>query len=583
MEELLRGALGEDAADGIFRLLEVPVRREGGLGVTLASHGRVTSLVPGGAAEIDGHLQPGDVIGWVDRRWVGNQPLTAFVPPGRAAFRFTLLRPIRGPELDSALRLFPPVNGAPVNGAACTRQSSWTAPAARAATLPTAPHSAPGASGHKLPETAGAVHGVALAPGGAGLGTQAEGGARAAISAEGARAMSQAEMEMLRGHKATGAGGRASRRGGRGGGRGGGGRAGTGGGGASETDPRRHCGSGKAAASGAAGRRRGSGCGDGEEASSGESGSSEEGSHSSSSEGDASCGARASGLRQQGIRPALPSVVAGAAPQSSPLPNTARPPGLPLPAPPPALTAGGGVRSRTSPAPAGGVPAPAGPLSRGIRHSLGLLPPLSELGSRGEDEAHTAAMDDAELGGSKYGPAAGGPAPLLVLWDVPSCPLEGMHDPEAGEQQALRLRFRAQTLAGSAPCVLLAFTTTDQMSGPASWLARAVRERDVLGKDASLVVLDSEAELSTGILDELYPYVCSTVAAGGASGPAAILITARPELARAVGRMMLRGLDVALAAPLHKAAGWAPGGGADAAGGGLGWGADTAEIGRAHV
>jgi len=44
----------------------------------------------------------------VDRKWVGSEPLTKFVPANRTAFRFTVLRPLMGTELQDALRVFPP-------------------------------------------------------------------------------------------------------------------------------------------------------------------------------------------------------------------------------------------------------------------------------------------------------------------------------------------------------------------------------------------------------------------------------------------------------------------------------------------
>ena len=587
IEELVSLSMGDQALTGVFRLLEVPVRREGGLGVTMAAHGRVAALVPGGAAEQDGHLAVGDIVGWVDRRWVGKEPLTKFVPPQRSAFRFTVLRPLRGADLEAAQALFPPpalslslghagwppatsppvalaVHTVPTStlppvscSAVGTGGGAYTATDAEAANLSLASVLSRTNDALRMVGEIGKVesavsifeqqHGAAAPPVDASPATadkaralarshidkatgRATGGkgARAAPPVDGARAMSEAEMALIRGLRpaeARSAGGECAERsrhaaaGGRGvGDRGSGPRASAG-------DPCRRASGSRGQAGRALTDQHDDDASSTEESSESSADSTDSFEEGSDSEDAASTDTLPGRAVTSGVTSRSPAA------QSSPAGPL--PPSHGITSAPTASTAVVG-RSR-----------------RSCRAHPTNLPPLPELGARGEDEAHTEPMDEAEVGGPKYGPKVSARLPLLVLWDMLDCPLEGMDSPEKGEQHALRLRFRTQTLAGDAPCRLRVFTTREYAQGPAAWLIEAARSREVLGHGASILVLSSETELPAAVSDELYAHVYMSARAEGLSAPSAILISSRVELVAAVKRLMLRGVDVSLAAPAN--------------------------------
>ena len=84
----------------LLRLLEVTVRRgPKGMGIDIGNVSSVRGLTPGGLAEQDGLVQPGDMIIAVDRAPVAAQGLKPMIVATQAAYRFMLLRP----ESSSAL------------------------------------------------------------------------------------------------------------------------------------------------------------------------------------------------------------------------------------------------------------------------------------------------------------------------------------------------------------------------------------------------------------------------------------------------------------------------------------------------
>jgi hypothetical protein len=78
----------------LLRCLELQVSRgPKGLGIDIGNVASVRGLIPGGMAEREGVLLPGDLVIAVDRVMVGPQGLKPLIAPGRSVFRFMLLRP----------------------------------------------------------------------------------------------------------------------------------------------------------------------------------------------------------------------------------------------------------------------------------------------------------------------------------------------------------------------------------------------------------------------------------------------------------------------------------------------------------
>ena len=78
----------------LLRCLELQVSRgPKGLGIDIGNVASVRGLIPGGMAEQEGVLVPGDLVIAVDRVMVGPQGLKPLIAPGRSVYRLMVLRP----------------------------------------------------------------------------------------------------------------------------------------------------------------------------------------------------------------------------------------------------------------------------------------------------------------------------------------------------------------------------------------------------------------------------------------------------------------------------------------------------------
>ena len=78
----------------LLRCLELQVSRgPKGLGIDIGNVASVRGLIPGGMAEREGVILPGDLVIAVDRVMVGPQGLKPLIAPGRSMYRLMVLRP----------------------------------------------------------------------------------------------------------------------------------------------------------------------------------------------------------------------------------------------------------------------------------------------------------------------------------------------------------------------------------------------------------------------------------------------------------------------------------------------------------
>ena len=78
----------------LLRCLELRIRRgTNGLGIDIGNVSSVRGLIPGGMAEQEGVLLPGDLITAVDGVMVGLAGLKPLIAPGRSSYRLMVLRP----------------------------------------------------------------------------------------------------------------------------------------------------------------------------------------------------------------------------------------------------------------------------------------------------------------------------------------------------------------------------------------------------------------------------------------------------------------------------------------------------------
>lgn len=78
----------------LLRCLELQVSRgPKGLGIDIGNVASVRGLIPGGMAEREGVLLPGDLVIAVDRVMVGPQGLKPLIAPGRSTYSLMVLRP----------------------------------------------------------------------------------------------------------------------------------------------------------------------------------------------------------------------------------------------------------------------------------------------------------------------------------------------------------------------------------------------------------------------------------------------------------------------------------------------------------
>ena len=88
----------------LLRCLELQVSRgPKGLGIDIGNVASVRGLIPGGMAEREGVILPGDLVIAVDRVMVGPQGLKPLIAPGRSMYRLMVLRPEVGVSQTTAV------------------------------------------------------------------------------------------------------------------------------------------------------------------------------------------------------------------------------------------------------------------------------------------------------------------------------------------------------------------------------------------------------------------------------------------------------------------------------------------------